>query len=434
MRRTLVVGVAVCATLLGVSAPASGVPDRVPGKPVKPAKIASTSILGWDTPESTVNAGSATTKYVRVLTGTKGASRTLELWQVDPATGLWARESKARTDDRGRAIIEVPTDTPGTFTYQLRVPSVARVSKLQPGARAAWTTSRVVNVLPVASPPTADDLRSHLPKTPPVGATRVWAVGDIGWAGSPGIAKVASLFANDANPIVLLGDIAYPAGTTEDFATAFDPWYGPLKDRLLAVPGNHDYRSGGDAYFSYFGAKVGSKSEPWYTARIGSWTFLMLNSNCSLDAAVVCTPGSAEMEWLKTQLSLITTKCVAAVWHHPLVSSGETLRNGTVDPMFDLLADAGVDILLAGHEHFYERFTRLDAKTEASPTGVRQFIVGTGGGELKGVKKVGPFSEQRVVNQYGALKLDLSPTGYAWEFVGTDTSETLDYGTDTCTP
>ncbi len=395
--------------------------------PPAQAKAKDTVIVGWDAPQLSVNAGSLQTQRVKILSGGKGVARKAELWRLDATTGVWMRVKSFRTDSRGRAAVVVPTQQPGQWLYEVRAPRVT-------GYRAFRLPMRIVDVASVANPPSAEDLLKHLPSDVPRGATRIWVTGDLGWPTGVQPREMAKLLSTEKLPTFLTGDIAYPSGTMQDYLENFDPWFGSMKDRLFPVPGNHDYRSGGDAYFSYFGPRVGTKAEPWYTVKVGAWTFFMLNSNCSNDASVGCQPGSVQYEWLRQQLEANSDTCTAAVVHHPRISSGETQNNGSIDAIFDLLADHGTDLYFAGHEHFYERFVKLDANLEAASTGMRQFIVGTGGAELLPITNVGPFSEQRVAGVNGAIKLDLTSTGYTWEFVPTEPGYGTDYGTDTCSP
>ena len=67
-----------------------------------------------------------------------------------------------------------------------------------------------------------------------------------------------------------------------------------------------------------------------------------------------CAAGSAQDVWLEADLAANSTKNVIAVWHKPRYSSGAT-NNQNMQPLWDDLYAAGVDILLDGHDHIYER-------------------------------------------------------------------------------
>jgi hypothetical protein len=90
-----------------------------------------------------------------------------------------------------------------------------------------------------------------------------------------------------------------------------------------------------------------------------------------------------------------------------------------------------VDIVITGHEHNYQRWTPMDADGNPSPTGVTQFVVGTGGHELINYSRTDPrliATEQDIA---GALKLELREGEAEYSFI--DTAGTvLDTGTVPC--
>jgi hypothetical protein len=97
------------------------------------------------------------------------------------------------------------------------------------------------------------------------------------------------------------------------------------------------------------------------------------------------------------------------------------------------LYDAGADVVLNGHEHSYERFAPQDPRGRADPgRGIREFVVGTGGGGLYAFGPAQPNSEVRNDNTYGVLRLTLRPTGYDWEFVPIAGSKFTDSGSAAC--
>ena len=114
---------------------------------------------------------------------------------------------------------------------------------------------------------------------------------------------------------------------------------------------------------------------------------MTLNSQCSHPAADNpykhdCAAGSPQEQWLRADLAAHPTRCTLAVWHHPLVQLRARRASTTaVRPLFQALYDNGVEVLLTGHDHGYERFAPMDAGRQPRPgaRGVRQFVVGTGG-------------------------------------------------------
>jgi len=265
---------------------------------------------------------------------------------------------------------------------------------------------------------------------PPANATRVIAGGDIGECGGAA-PETAELLEQVQGSFLALGDIAYPKGAPEDYAKCYDPYYGPYKDRTLPVPGNHDYMTeDGLPYFEYFGPTAGSQDQSWYSRDVGDWHIVFLNSNCEFIGG--CDEQSAQYRWLTDDLAAAQSKCVAAVWHHPRYSSSEYGDNEDVAPMFNALVEAGGDLVLNGHAHFYERYPRMSGDGQTAESGMREFIVGTGGANLYPFATVNPASEVRWNQGHGLLQLDLKSDGYAWRYLPTDTGVVVDSGTDSC--
>jgi hypothetical protein len=98
--------------------------------------------------------------------------------------------------------------------------------------------------------------------------------------------------------------------------------------------------------------------------------------------------------------------------------------------MFKLLYDMNADVVIAAHDHLYERFGKQDADGRSDPRGLRQFIVGTGGAMLYDFQRQEPNSQVRQ-RSHGVLRMRLSPTAYSWEFLDVN-GGTLDGGADGC--
>ena len=87
---------------------------------------------------------------------------------------------------------------------------------------------------------------------------------------------------------------------------------------------------------------------------------------------------------------------------------------------FQILYDNDVEFLLGGDDHLYERFAPQDPQGFYDPAGVRQFVVGTGGGSLYSFSgNIRANSEVRRSGNYGILKVTLHPGSYEWQFVPT---------------
>ena len=90
-----------------------------------------------------------------------------------------------------------------------------------------------------------------------------------------------------------------------------------------------------------------------------------------------------------------------------------------MDAIWSDLVAAGADVVLSAHNHFYERFTPLDAAGRPARAGVREFVVGTGGSshyELRG-EPLRPGERARNARTFGVLKLTLRRGRYDWRFV-----------------
>ncbi len=264
---------------------------------------------------------------------------------------------------------------------------------------------------------------------PPVGSgtVAVTAVGDIGWCGSAGVGLTGRLLQEGSGPILLAGDLAYMRGRMEEFRNCFEPDYGRYRSRFRPAPGNHEYEDpGANGYFSYFGDAAGPGRQGYYAFDAAAWRVLMLNS--SQPAA----NGSPQYLWVKSDLQSHRTRCTLAVWHHPYVTSGPNGPNTYMRDMFALLYEAGAEVVVSAHDHFYERFGPQNPAYEADrDRGIRQFIAGTGGAPL--YRPVARFpNSETIVEAWGVLRLRLSPMAYDWEFVDASSGAIADRGTASC--
>jgi predicted phosphodiesterase len=233
-----------------------------------------------------------------------------------------------------------------------------------------------------------------------------------------------------ANDILALGDLQYESGTLAEFKTSFSQ-FDTFGTRLKPVPGNHEYGTVDAAgYFGYFGSRAGINKKGWYSYNINNWHIIALNSNCD---KVGCVIGSEQYNWLQNDLNSNTNACTIAFWHHPRYSSGTTHGDNVWhQDMWKLMADKRVDIVLAGHEHNYERFNPIDGNGNTSTTGIRSFVVGNGGKSLYSVKTTPREGSAYLYNgNFGALFLTLENNSYSWDF-RTINSASIDYGSGSC--
>lgn len=250
--------------------------------------------------------------------------------------------------------------------------------------------------------------------------------GDIADCG-PGATATALLLDQIDGVVFTAGDDAYPSGSAGDFRRCYEPTWGRHKARTRPAPGNHEYETAGAfPYFDYFGANAGTPGLGYYSFDVGEWLVLSLNSN--VDAG----PNSPEMAWLRQTLEERLAHCIAAIWHHPLASSGPNGNSPRMRGVWALLQEFGAEFVISGHDHLYERFAPLGPQGEPSSLGIRSFIVGTGGAPLYQPQTLHRGSEVRA-SVWGVLKLTLRPSSYEWTFVSVPgTGALVDQGSAPC--
>jgi acid phosphatase type 7 len=255
--------------------------------------------------------------------------------------------------------------------------------------------------------------------------------GDVAVCGEPYDDATADLLAGIDGTIFVAGDVVYDQGAQIEYERCFDPTWGRFKERIRPAPGNHDYKSpGAQPYFDYFGSAAGEPGRGWYAYTLGDWRIIVLNSNCD---DVSCKDGSPQVEWLRQELAANSTRCSLAYFHHPRWSSGPAGSAGWMAPFWRVLYEGGVDVVIGAHDHHYERFAPQDPNGSLDlERGIRQFVVGTGGGYTRFVGA--PIENSEIIGQhvFGVLKLELFPERYSWEFIPIEGYEFTDSGADVC--
>jgi acid phosphatase type 7 len=276
------------------------------------------------------------------------------------------------------------------------------------------TTTVITNSAPVSARQPADAVL--------VGA------GDIASCGLTGDSETAQLLENIPGTVFTAGDNAYEDGSATNFKSCYAPTWGRVLSRTRPAPGNHDYNTPGAApYYAYFGARAGEPGKGYYSYELGTWHVVVLNSNIDADAK------SPQIAWLEADLKAHETACTAAIWHHPRFSSGVHGSDARFQSFWETLYTAGVDVVLNGHDHDYERFAPQtpDGKGDAKK-GIREFVVGTGGASLRPFLLPRANSELRNSSTWGVLKLTLRANGYTWNFVPVAGQKFSDAGTGAC--
>lgn len=315
----------------------------------------------------------------------------------------------------------------------------------RPRATVAATTSRAAEVgdLPAPGTGTTDDAKSATAIT---GDPVIAAAGDI--ACSPQeTARTLSptrcvmqatsdlLIEAPLQGVLELGDAQYETGRIGDFRRVYGTSWGRLRSITHPTAGNHEYLTPNAAgYFKYFGSRAGRPSRGYYSFDIGAWHLISLNSNCSKVGG--CEATSPQGRWLAHDLSTHRNRCTLAFWHHPRFSSGSNGSQVGTAPFWNQLYAAGADVVLAGHDHEYERFVPLTpAGRPDKRRGIREFVVGTGGSHLDPFRQARRGSAVRSDDAFGVLMLTLHPRRYEWRFVplmDLASNGFTDAGTGTC--
>jgi hypothetical protein len=252
--------------------------------------------------------------------------------------------------------------------------------------------------------------------------------------------KVADMLYDwDLDKFLMLGDGQHENGMLEDYQMYYDSEFGKLLDITAPIPGNHDYYwdgwpetnkwtagEGGAGYFGYFG-DIARPPLGYYSFDLGSWHIIALNSVffTRFDTAEVGSPAYEQAEWLKADLAAHPEEKypgTIALMHHPFCTweTDFTVRyiDASLIPVWELLYAAGVDMVLSGHSHNYQRWAPTDPYGNYDADGITQFVVGTGGYYTDEISSKSP-PETYVYGQdreFGALKLMLSDGGYSFEF------------------
>ena len=248
------------------------------------------------------------------------------------------------------------------------------------------------------------------------GAVTLMGAGDIG--GNKEAASATGDLIRNADPdaVFTTGDNAYPDGSRANYLERYEPTWGSFKARTHPVPGNHEYHTDVAAgYLDYFGVENVTNpvdGRPYYAWDVGNgWRAYAMNTEIDV------TGG--QLEWLREDVAAHPDMHYILYAHRPrFTSSDEHGPSAEICPLWDTLAETGgLEIVLAGHNHQYERFAPMNCDGRADADGARSFVVGSGGKALYGFGEPQQGSEFRNNSDFGVLRLVLSPTSYEWEFI-----------------
>ena len=255
--------------------------------------------------------------------------------------------------------------------------------------------------------------------------------------------------------VLPLGDDQYNCGGVSAFEQSYGPSWGVKKSITYPVPGDKDYATSGGTdcpatpgagYQTYFSSSGGLSGSPvpsvvnvndstaYYSYNLGSWHIIALNTSpCALGTPSFCAAGSAQEQWLQNDLANDTAACTLTYYQNPRWTSTAGGGDASYQQVWQDLYNGGVDVVLNGDSHWYERFAPMNASGAIDNTnGVREFITGTGGAPLDTPSTELPTSQVLNNTTHGVTKLTLHNGSYGWQFVNDGESGFTDSGSSPC--
>jgi 3',5'-cyclic AMP phosphodiesterase CpdA len=209
--------------------------------------------------------------------------------------------------------------------------------------------------------------------------------------------------------VLMMGDNMYGSENARDFQRKFEIPYKPVLDRnvkFYASLGNHD--STNQRMYKLFNMN----GERFYTFRPKPGVrFFALDSNYM---------DRTQLQWLEKELAASGSDWKIMYFHHPIYSSGGRHGSDTAlrDQLEPLFLKYGVDVVMAGHEHFYERLK--------PQKGIHYFISG-GAGKLRKGDVGGTFTEKAFDQGFHFMIFEIDGDQMHFQTI-TDQGKTVDSG------
>ena len=365
----------------------------------------SVNVTSYITGNGTYNLGLATSSSTALSLASResGANAPQLVIQTQGGTAPTATRTPTSPSNPTQTATRTPTSAGNPTQTATRTPTRTPTSASNP----TQTPTRT----PTASPTSSS------------GSVVFVGAGDISRCDNNNDEATAKLLDSISGTVFAAGDNVYDSGTFSEYTNCYDPTWGRHKSRTKPVPGNHEYQtSGASGYFQYF-----NNVPAYYAYNLGTWRVYALNSEIDTSA------NGAQGTWLQSDLAANPKACVLAYWHKPRWSSGSTHGSDSgMQAIWQILYNAGAEVVITGHEHNYERFAQMNASGSAVSQGMREFVVGTGGASHYGFGSALSTSEVRNSSTYGVLKLTLSGSSYSWQFVPVAGSTFTDSGSNNC--
>jgi hypothetical protein len=313
----------------------------------------------------------------------------------------------------GRLLIILLSGLILLLLFGVGLPAGCRWTELGPQVRRATTTS----VRDLSPPPGALALPLR------EGSVRFAVIGDSGrgdrWQQEVADQMVAWRAKFPFRFVLMLGDNIYGTHTARDYEMKFERPYKALLDAGVtfhAAIGNHDdsaqiyykkFNMGGERYYTF------RESEDRLAGLAGAGVRFFALDSRSLDPA--------QLEWLRQQLAASGTAWKICFFHHPLYTSGRYRANAqamrlALEP---ILVQGDVDVVLSGHEHFYERLT--------PQRGISYFTSGGAGSLRRGDIQPSTVKAQGFDQDYHFMLMEISGNELHFQAVSR-TGQTVDAG------